>query len=646
MASRRPGAAPFIALLLAPLRAQEPGDALPSLRDLLQTRVTVASRKSETTRESPGVVTLITREEIQATGARDLIDILRLVPGFDIGYDVQGVTGPAMRGLWGYEGKILLLWDGVEMNETLYGCLPLGNRFPVDQIRRVEIIRGPGSSIYGGCAEVAVIQITSLGADDLDGAGAGLTYGRGRGTTYHRTFQALGAWSGQEVKVSLGAFAGTGARSEGTYTDPVGTTYSLAGQSTLRPLFANLGLSAGGFEGRLIVDQYALEQRDNLGLATATPTSVRFDNTSLDLRYAWQAREDLVVTPFLGWTYQKPWWVDALDAGAFHYQATRVRAGLGVNWDLTPEMSLAAGAEGQRDSAEALPPAPSYFPNHGPSVSYRSEALYGQFQFQGPVNLTLGARWEHHSAVGSAFVPRIALTKASGLWHLKLLYAHAFRSPAILNINQTLDSSRPIEPEQTRTAEAEAGVQLGASLLTLNLFDTRIRKPLVYTVQGPLSGYLNQSRTGTRGFELEWKLRRTWGFLTTGYSYHQARNEVALWSAPGHDSNFLGFAPRKATLAAGLHLGDAWTLGGTLMHLGSRYAYDWDAAAGANRLARRAPDLLVGLNLAFTARGFTASLGLQDALDRQVPYIQPYNGGHSPLPGPGREGVIKLRYGF
>ncbi|MBI3131898.1 MAG: TonB-dependent receptor [Acidobacteria bacterium] len=646
MGSRRPSEALLFALLLAPLQAQEQDGALPSLQDLLQTRVTVVSRKSETARESPGVVTLITREEIQATGARDLIDILRLVPGFEIGYDVQGVTGPAMRGLWGYEGKILVLWDGVEMNETLYGTIPLGNHFPVDQIRRVEIIRGPGSSIYGGCAEVAVIQITTLGADDLEGGGAGVTLGRGKDATYRSTFEGVGAWGGPDVKVTIGAFAGTGTRSDGTYTDPIGTTYTLQDQSAMRPLFANLGVSVGGFSGRLILDRYWLEQRDNLRLATAGPTGVRFDGTNLDLRYTWKVRRDLVLTPFLAWTYQKPWWVDDVDAGAHHYQATRLRGGLGLAWDLSPEMSLAAGAEVQRDASNALPPTPSYFPGNASSVSYTSKALYGQFQVQGPVNLTLGARWEHHSAAGSAFVPRIALTKASGPWHLKLLYAHAFRSPAILNINQTLDPSRPIEPEKTRTAEVEAGVQLGASLLTLNLFDTKIRKPLVYTVQGPVSGYLNQSETGTRGFELEWKLRRTWGFLNAAYSYHQARNEVALWSAPGHDSHFLGFTPRKATLAGGLHLGSVWTLGGTLVGLGDRYAYAWDAGAGANRLTRLSPDLLVGLNLAFTARGFTASLGLQDALDRRVPFVQPYDGGHGPLPGTGREFLAKLRYGF
>jgi outer membrane cobalamin receptor len=209
---------PTFALTLA---AQAPSEAEAELLALLNTPITVASKKALTTRESPGVVTLITREEIQASGARDFIDLLRLVPGFDVGYDVQGVTGPSLRGLWGYEGKILLLWDGVEMNETLYGTTEFGNHYPIDQIKRVEIIRGPGSSIYGGYAEVAVIQVTSLGPEDIpQRVGAGYTYGKGKDATYRSNGQLVAGASGQGWKLTLGAFGGTGKRSDGATRIP------------------------------------------------------------------------------------------------------------------------------------------------------------------------------------------------------------------------------------------------------------------------------------------------------------------------------------------------------------------------------------------------------------------------------------------
>ncbi len=637
------------ALSLALVAQQAPSKDEEDLLALLNTPITVASKKAMTTRESPGVITLITREEIQALGARDMIDILRLVPGFEIGYDVQGVTGPAMRGIWGYEGKILVLWDGIEMNESMYGDVFFGNHFPVDQIKRVEIIRGPGSSIYGGYAEVAVIQITSLGAEDVKGLGAGFTYGRGKEATYRQDVQVVGGFSGQDLKLSFGGFMGTGVRSEGTYTDPTGTSFNLKDTNKLRPAFANLGLTAGGFQFRALVDQYVLDQRDNIGDATPTSTRIRFGSTNLDARYTWEVAKGVTLSPFLTWRDQKPWWVDDPSAGVFMYTANRTRAGLGLGWDLNPAMSLASGFEWQKDSADVKPGSFNIFPNGDSSVTYTSKAVYGQFQYQGPVNLTLGARWEDHSAVGSAFVPRAALTKVFGKWHVKVLYANAFRTPAIANINPP-DPANPIEPEKTRTAEVEVGVQSGASLFTLNLFDTVIKKPLVYTVGVSTNGYFNQSQTGTRGFELEWKLRKGWGFLNATFSQHEAHNEVDAWSVPGHDKNFLGFAPQKATLGTGLKLSGALTLGGSMVWLSERYAYQYDAGSGGFILGKLGSDLLVGLNLTYAAGGFTASLGVQDTTDRKVPFVQPYftdpATAHGSLPGPGREILAKLRYGF
>src|ERR1700752_2273742 len=86
------------------------------LEKLINTLISVASKKPLNVRESPSIVSLITAEEIKASGARDLIDVLRLVPGVDFGVDVLGVVGIGMRGNWAHEGKTLVLLDGQEMN--------------------------------------------------------------------------------------------------------------------------------------------------------------------------------------------------------------------------------------------------------------------------------------------------------------------------------------------------------------------------------------------------------------------------------------------------------------------------------------------------------------------------------------------------
>src|ERR1700740_149535 len=115
------------------------------LEKLINSLISVASKKPLNVRESPSIVTLVTAEEIKNSGARDLIDVLRLVPGVDFGVDVQGVVGIGMRGNWAHEGKVLILLDGQEMNEILYATTQFGNHFAVDQIKKIEIIRAPVS---------------------------------------------------------------------------------------------------------------------------------------------------------------------------------------------------------------------------------------------------------------------------------------------------------------------------------------------------------------------------------------------------------------------------------------------------------------------------------------------------------------------
>jgi outer membrane cobalamin receptor len=632
------------ALSLALVAQEAPSKEEEDLLALLNTPITVASKKALTTRESPSVVSLITREEIQASGARDLIDVLRLVPGFDVNYDVQGVTGPALRGLWGYEGKILLLWDGVALNETLYGTTQLGQHYPVDQIKRVEIIRGPGSAMYGGYAELAVIQVTTLGPEDLpEKVGAGLAYGRGKDATYRQAGNLLAGFSGDGYKVTFGAYAGSGKRSDGNYTDPQGTTFNLKDNSKIRPLFANLGLTAGDFSFRAIVDQYFMEQRDNLPpAATPTPTGIRFGSTNVEVKYAWKVSKDLVITPFLIWRDQKPWWVSDDSAGTFTIATTRTRFGVGLGWDLNASVNLAAGLETLKDKAESVPPTGPFL-NGTQSVDYTSKAAYAQLAYQGPVNITVGARWEDHSEVGSAFVPRLALTKTFGKWHLKVLYANAFRTPAIQNINQAADPLVGVESEKTRTAEVEAGVQFGANLVTLNVFDTLIKKPLVYTA----STYFNGTQVGSRGVEAEWKTRQTWGFLTGNVTWFKAAgNEVPQWSVPGQDSQLLGSSSTKATFAGGIKLPGGFTLGPSLLWFSERYGYVAQPGVGGLTLEKLPADFLVNLNLAWVQGAFRADLGVFDGGDRRRPFVQAYDGGHGPLPGTGREIQAKLRYGF
>ena len=220
------------------------------LEELINQLILAASKRPLTARESPGIVTLITSEEIKNSGARDLIDVLRLVPGIDFGVDVEGVVGIGTRGLWAHEGKILVLVDGQEITETLFGITPFGNHFAIDQIKKIEVIRGPGSAIYGGFAEYGVINIITKSAGDINGIAFTATGGQMESAMGRRNFNFSAGRVKKDFEISLGVFLGSASRSDQNFTDYYGNSYNMAGNSELNPTHINAGIAYKGFSAR------------------------------------------------------------------------------------------------------------------------------------------------------------------------------------------------------------------------------------------------------------------------------------------------------------------------------------------------------------------------------------------------------------
>lgn len=237
-----------------------------SIEELMQVKLTVASKKPTIARLSPGIVTLVTDEDIAALGARDLMDVLLAVPGFSPAVDVEGAVNFGVRGIWVHEGKMLLIVDGQEMDEILYSSLQFGNHFPAELIKKIEIIRGPGSAVYGGYAELAVINITTKGAESLKGAEAHATYGQLKNGLGRRTLSAAYGGRQGELGVAVLASAGQGQRSDRGFTDGAGTALALEGNSKLDPVFFNLGL-----DFRFLFDRYGTTSIDQYGSAGSDP---------------------------------------------------------------------------------------------------------------------------------------------------------------------------------------------------------------------------------------------------------------------------------------------------------------------------------------------------------------------------------------
>ena len=132
-----------------------------------------ASKSVQSVSDAPASVTVVTADEIQKYGYRTLADILRDVRGFYVTYDRDysyvGVRGFGRLGDW--NSHILLLVDGHRINDNVLGQAMIGTEFPVDVdlIERVEIVRGPSSSLYGAEAFLAVINVITRKAPGLKG---------------------------------------------------------------------------------------------------------------------------------------------------------------------------------------------------------------------------------------------------------------------------------------------------------------------------------------------------------------------------------------------------------------------------------------------------------------------------------------------
>jgi outer membrane cobalamin receptor len=125
--------------------------------------VELASRHRQEIGRSPAAVTVLTREDIETSGALTIPDLLRLVPGADVIVNSPSYTSMASRFYWSNENHyFLVLIDGREANNELLGQVPWQVQpITIDDIERIEILRGPASSLYGANAMAGVISITT-----------------------------------------------------------------------------------------------------------------------------------------------------------------------------------------------------------------------------------------------------------------------------------------------------------------------------------------------------------------------------------------------------------------------------------------------------------------------------------------------------
>jgi outer membrane cobalamin receptor len=643
----------IFSFLSLPLSAQELDSLLKlsaftaesDLQKQLNESAKVGAGKSLPTRETPGILSIVTAEDIRKMGARDITDILRTVPGFDIGQDVQFVTGVSFRGNWANEGKVLFLLDGQQINELLYQTVPLLNNFPVDAIEKIEIIRGPGSAIYGGSAEYAVINIITKQASSLNGIKAYGTMGLHNNAVGRTNAGMMLAQNGKDVSWDFGFFQGKGIVSNQTnFVDPLQDTVgnypvtNLASSTVANPMNINAGLRTKGLQVRGMYNGYKTSDPVNF---------TRYDNYSADIKYEIKVNPKFTITPQYIYMNQIPWsWGFVSDgSNSLKARATRNLYNVTANYNFNRKVNLVSGVVYFTDKATDLLPDNTYF--GGTDFNLYNYAIFAQGLIkQRLANITIGARYEKNNRAGDAFVPRLALTKKIENFHFKILYSQAFRSPAIENLHLALGDK--VVPEKSNVGELELGYQFTPEMLfSVNAFVLSTNNVIVYQyLAGSQEGYQNFSKSGSSGVELVYSLRKKKWNANVNYSFAQAASNSTVdnYKVPQTNAQFVGMASQKAVGIINYSLSHKFSINATVIYSGKRYAYTMLDANGAPAATALDPYLLANSFINYESGGFVFGLGAYDIFNQRPVIPQTYNGNYAPIPGRSREFVIKVSY--
>lgn len=591
---------------------QEEEDLALSFGD--KSTISLVTGRQQSLRRAPAVASVITAADIAAMGASDLDEVLETIPGIHVSHSANNFSPLfVIRGIYSQlNPQTLLLQNGVPMT-----ALQQGNRgsfwgnYPVDNIARIEVIRGPGSALYGADAYAGVINIITKSAADMPGTQVGARVG---------SFGSRDAWvqhGGQLGALEVAGYLRLGstdgfkeiikadAQTRNDRLFPTGSNKSRA------PGAVNTGKDSADANLELVYKKWRLrggyKLRDNLetgaGIASALDSvgnskSQRFtsDLSWDDPQFAkdWGAG---VTASYMEYAQSVPVPYQLLPPGA------RTATGVFVDG------MLAAPATSERQSRLSAFVSYTGFSDHslrfgighddldmykveeyrnfrynagGAPVPAGGLVLYpGDSAFLSPhqrqVNyvyaqdewslakdwaLTFGLRRDVFSDAGGTTNPRVALVwDAAYDLTAKLLYGAAFRAPSfaeLYSINNPVNrGSLNVRPETIKTMEAAFSWQAHKDTqVNLNFFNYNMQdiiRAVANPAPTPGSTVTNTGEQEGKGFEIEvvWDASRSVR-LTSNYAY-----QVSIDKATQLDA---GYAPHKHLYARG-----DWQLGSGLM---------------------------------------------------------------------------------
>ena len=550
--------------------------------------IAIATRQETPIGKAPSIVTVITAEEIKNLGYRTFVEILRTVPGFEImKHGDRGDVSPAVRGVEGGE-KVRVMINGHLINDPLSGnAFVQFDDFPLDNIKKIEIIRGPGSAVYGENAFLAVINIITKEAKDIDGVK--VISGYGNFDTYEESIIFGKIY--KDINVSgmiryreTDGFDGTVESDIVTKIDnalvPFG--YSAASQAPgevqdwRREYDLNLKVTYKGFyieglyvnknKGSFLTSLYAVTDESDI------ETNYVFG----EIGYKKTFDEKCTIKPRLFYDqFDTNTFQEALPEGVTvpvvtggttaiytytngfigHALVTEKIVGTEIPFDyeLFDGNILTLGLEYRLINQTNI----HYFTNFDPvtlapldsiqdfsdtypwlkDATRRIGSIYLQdvWDVTNTLNVTLGVRYDDYSDFGGEISPRLGVTWAFiKNASLKLLYGKAFRPPNFLEMFTTnqpaIQGNEDLNPEIINTYEIGLSYQLNKYITSnINYFYNSIEDLIslrtLATTQGT-SRYGNYGDARVHGIETETKIDITKGnYVFMNYTFQNPKDD-------------------------------------------------------------------------------------------------------------------------
>ena len=658
--------------------------------------ISIATKGLQKVSEAPSIVTVITAKEIEDMGARTLTDVLRIVPGFDIIKDgLSGITDFATRGVRSANANptVKLHIDGHSINVPLDGSFTFFfDDLTLKNVRRIEIIRGPGSAIYGENAFLGVINIVTKDVKDIDGVK--LSTGFGSHDTQEYNIEFGKSMYGIDIS-GLANFNNTNGLSDTIKEDaissvPFARRFSKAPGDTddsRNKLDLNLKLAFKNLEFKAKYMNRDIEPFVGTAFVLTDDGDLQFNYVMSELSYRSKPWDWLTISPRVYYDqYDMDLLGEAIGDGVFfpidlnrdgdierfpngilgRAKATNRRLGseLQFDVDIKDNNKFTLGFEYKWERQDNVQFYANFDPGNGASLGgmqnvsdignwirrvYRQIwALYIQDEWDITNNLgvTFGIRHDHYSDFEGTTNPRLGLT-----WNfmenatLKLLYGQAFRAPNFAELytvnNPTVQGTPDMQPETIRTYEIGLNYKFAEWFdANVNYFFNVIRDQIGFRSKRRLIEplvYDNLGGSNVQGveFEIRSDLSAFWdnAYVFANYSYMDAESKGdPLWGVPKHKGNVGINANISKYVNANLH------------------AFISDDRVRAQEDKRDDSPGYVLVNLTMTLKeffkGMEVKASINNLLDKDYNDPSQLNTVPTDLPRPGRTFYIELGYEF